>query len=469
MQRGQTVQITAYGRNLGGMANHNPTANEPALESYTTTFSANSAAGEYTFLEHPTDHSVLPTAATFRLSGTQFRPTFPTGESLTAVPMVVADTPITIDTEPNDTQETAQAINLPATVSGRFETRGDADWFEFTATESAPHSIEVFAERIAGQADPYAVVVDEKGNRVVELDDSGPRVSGFDGHIRDPIGSANLQKDKKYRVLVQDRYQRGGPRYQYVLAVRRAEPDLFVAAIHRENPMPAGINLRAGGATWLELVLYHRDSQNTPVTITAENLPAGVHALPTTIPNDTKGVFVLWADENVAETVVPLQLFATFKRGEEQVKRVVRPYTRVWNDAKGSSRPTRELALAVREKAPFAVTTEQARFETKGGEKVAVKVKLQRLWPEFTGELKLSPLSFPGGFQMPETVVAAGANEATVTITPPNNATAGEYTLTLQAQAQVPFNKDPAAKEKPNTLVSLPARPFVLQVMPTMK
>lgn len=468
IQRGQNVQITAYGRNLGGTVNGTQLSGEPGLEAFSTTYSSNIAAGDYTFLDHPTDHSVLPTAATFRLSGAQFRPTFSTGESLTAIPMVVVDTPITIDTESNDSQETPQAITLPATISGRFESRGDADWFEFTASETAPHSIEVYAERIAGQADPYVVLVDEKGMRVVELDDSGPRVNGFDGHIRDPIGSSNLQKDKKYRVLVQDRYQRGGPRYQYVLAIRKSEPDLFVASIHRENQNPAGLNLRAGGATWLDLVLYHRDGQTTPVTITAENLPPGVHFTPTIIPNDTKGVFVLWADENVAESVASLQLFATYKRGEEQVKRAVRPYTRVWTD-KNSSRPTRELAVAIREKSPYFVATEQERYEAKPNEKLSIKVNIQRLWPEFTGDMKLLPLSLPNGFQMPEVAVPAGAKEAMISITPPANAKAEEYTLTLQAQAQVPYNKDPAAKEKPNTLVSIPSRPFAVQVVPMVK
>ena len=70
---------------------------------------------------------------------------------------------------------------------------------------------------------------------------------------------------------------------------------------------------------------------------------------------------------------------------------------------------------------------------------------------------------------MPELPVAAGANEATVTITIQSGTAPKEYTLALLAQAQVPFNKDPAAKDRPNTLVSLPSRPVTVSVQPPGK
>ena len=201
-----------------------------------------------------------------------------------------------------------------------------------------------------------------------------------------------------------------------------------------------------------------------PVTLTAEGLPPGVHFLPTTIPTDTRGVFVLWSDEGTAEWTGGIKLFANYKRGEQQIKQEVRPYTRVWNDAKGTSRPTRELAASVREKASFSVAPEKDRIDAKPGDKIELKVQLKRLWPEFTAEVKLLPLAFPGEFQMPETAIPAGASEATVTIKVQEGAQSGEFTLALQAQAQVPFNKDSAAKDKPNTLVSLPSRPLTIVV-----
>jgi len=469
VQRGQTAQLTAIGRNLtGGPAALSPTG-EPLLESASVAFSVDVPPGQFRYLEHPTDHSVLPTAATFRLDGQQLRPTFSTGESLTPVTLLVVDEPVTLEAEPNDKNDAAQPINLPAVVSGRFEQPRDADWFAFTPSDNGPFAIEVYAERLSAQADPYVVVLDELNNRVSEFDDYGHRINAFDGHLRDPVGNANLQSGKKYRLLVQDRYQRGGPRFQYVLTIRKAAPEAFVGVIHRENPTPAGLNLWRGGSTFLDLVIHHRDGNSAPVTISAKNLPPGVHFQPTTIPSDSRGTFVLWGDENAPDFLGAIELVASYESGGQRIERPVRSYTRVWNDAKGSSRPTRELTAALLEKAPFFVVPEKERFEAKAGDKLEIKVQIKRLWPEFVGDLKLLPLSWPGNFQMPELPVAAGANEATVSITIQNGTAPNEYTLALLAQAQVPFSKDAAAKERPNTLVSLPSQPITIAIQPAAK
>ena len=61
---------------------------------------------------------------------------------------------------------------------------------------------------------PTSWSLDDKDNRVAELDDFGPRVNAFDGHLRDRPASMNLAGKTTYRVLVQDRYRRGGARYQ---------------------------------------------------------------------------------------------------------------------------------------------------------------------------------------------------------------------------------------------------------------
>ena len=93
----------------------------------------------------------------------------------------------------------------------------------------------------------------------------------------------------------------------------------------------------------------------------------------------------------------------------------------------------------------------------------------RRLWPDFTGEIKLLPLSFPGNFQMTETTIAAGSSDATVAISVQKGTAPQQVTLALIAQAQVAFQKDAAAKDKPITLVSLPSRPFTIRVVGSAK
>jgi hypothetical protein len=269
---------------------------------------------------------------------------------------------------------------------------------------------------------------------------------------------------------VQDRYRRGGARYQYVLAVRRPVPDFFPAVIHHQNPGPGGATLRRGGATYLDVVIHSRGGSPGPVTITAENLPNGLHVTPTVINNDTRGVVVLWADRDAPEFVGPISLTATAKRGGETITREVRPYTRVWNNGDGSSRPTRELVVAVLgESAPFALTPAVERLEVEAGKKAELVVKCERLWPEFKGPVTLIPLSLPGPVKMGTVTVAEGKTEATVTLETQAGMRPGEYTLAITGQGQVPFAKDPKATAPPNTLVPLPSRPVTLVVLPAKK
>jgi hypothetical protein len=472
VQAGRPATLTVFGRNLGPTAK--PSAwrvQDVPLEEWPMTINAPAellALRSYRFFEHPTTHSVLPTAATCTLTGFQIQPR-PRSFVANAVPLLLVDTPVTLENEPNDDPNKAQVIQLPAVVSGRFDRPRDADWYEFETPKDGPYAFEVYSERIGGRADPYLVVVDDKGNRVAELDDYGHRINAFDGHLRDPSGMVNLAGKRKYRVLVQDRYRRGGARFQYVLTIHEPAPDFYVASIHHQNPGPSGTNLWRGGATYLDVVIHHKEGFNSPIALTAEGLPPGVHALPTVL-TDSRGTFILWADASAPEWTGTVKLFATGKQGDVPLRREVRPYTRVWPDPSiGSSRPTRQLALAVRESAPFSLRFPVERLEVTAGKKAELKLHLDRNWTDFKGSLNALPLAFPGNIKMANAQIPAGQSEAAITIEVQAGTRPGEYTLAVLGQAQVPFNKDAKATQKPNTLVSLPSRPLTLVVLPAGK
>jgi len=464
VQSGKKTDLAFFGRNLGKGAK--PTSwsvNDLPLESIVESITPPTdilSRGLYRFADHPTGHSVLPTAATCTLTGFQHR----------GVPLVVCDSPVSLEQEPNDDPLKPQVLTLPAVVSGRFDKERDADWYAVEVPESGPYSFEVYCERIAGRADPYLVVLDEKDGRVGELDDFGIRINAFDGHLRDPSGIVNLTAKKAYRVLVQDRYRRGGARYQYVLAIRKPVPDFYPAVIHHQNPGPGGTTIRKGGAAYLDLILHNKEGFTGPVTITAEGLPKGLHCSPTIINNDTRGAVVLWSDKDAPDFVGPIKLIATAKRGDETLLREVRSYTRVWNSADlNSSRPTRELVVAVADAAPFALTPGSERLTVEAGKKVEVVLKCERLWPEFKGAITLIPLSLPNAIKMNAATIAEGKTEATITFEVQANAKPGEYTLAITGQGQVPFAKDPKAAARPNTLVAMPSRPITITVLPAKK
>jgi hypothetical protein len=464
VQIGKKAELTIFGRNLGKDAKASAwKINDLPLETLTETVSAPDDVlkrGLFRFTEHPTGHSPLPTAATCTLNGFQHR----------GIPLLVTDIPVTIEQEPNDDPQHAQKLTLPAVVSGRFDKERDADWYEIEPLENGQYAFEVYCERIGGRADPYLVVLDDKDNRVGELDDFGIRMNAFDGHLRDPSGMVNLNGKKKYRVLVQDRYRRGGARYQYVLVIRKPVPDFFPAVIHHQNPGPGGINIPRGGATYLDVVIHNMEGFGGPVTISADGLAKGLHISPTTITSDNRGVLVLWADKDAPDFVGPVQLTSAGKRGDETILREVRPYTRVWPSTDlNSSRPTRELVVAIGNPAPFALIPAAEKLQVEAGKKIEVVVKCERLWPEFKGAITLIPLSFPGPIKMSPATIPEGKTEVTVTLEAQANMRPGDYTLAFTGQGQVPFNKDAKAATKPNSLVQLPSRPVTLTVLPVKK
>ncbi|MBM3983466.1 MAG: hypothetical protein FJ304_24995 [Planctomycetes bacterium] len=460
VQAGKTSELTVFGRNLGAGAKPSALAvNDLPLDALVERVTPPAdilRRGRFAFAEHPTGHSVLPTAATCTLHGFQHR----------GAPLVVSDTAVTLEQEPNDDPRKPQKLALPGALAGRFDKERDADWFEIEPPENGSYSFEVYCERIAGRADPYLVVFDEKDSRVAELDDFGIRTNAFDGHLRDPQGVVTLSAKRTYRVLVQDRYKRGGARYQYVLTVRKAAPDFYPAVIHHQNPGPGGTTVRKGGAAYLDVIVHNKEGFSGPVTISASGLPKGLHCAPVTINNDSRGVVVLWADKDAPEWVGPIVLTATGTSGDATITREVRPYTRVWNSTDlNSSRPTRELVVAVAgEAAPFALAPAPERVEVEAGKNFDLVVNCERLWPDVKGTVNLIPLSFPGPFRAPPVAVAEGKGAATVTVEVQANARPGTYTLVLTGQAQVPFAKDPKAAARPNTLVPLPSRPVTVVV-----
>lgn len=469
VRTGRATDLRFHGRNLGPAATAVPA--RPGLPPLDELAVAVTPPADvfphraFRFLEHPTDHSRITTAATDTLTGFQVRAGLPR-EQGPAIPVLVTDHEVSVEREPNDTPEQAQPLTLPAVVSGRFDADRDGDCYELEVAEAGPVAIDVYCERIGGRADPYVAVLDDKGGRVVELDDYGHRINAFDGHLRDPSGQATLAANKKYRLLVRDRYQRGGARYQYVLSVRRPEPDFFVAVIHRQNPGPGGTTVGRGGATHLDVIVHATDGFAGPVTVTAENLPPGIVCEPAVI-HGTSGQLVIRAAPDAADAWHWLDLVASGTHGGETLRREVRPHSRTASDANsgGSSRAMRRLPIAVRDVAPFVVKVAAVTPPAvEAGKQCEVKLVLERRWADAKNAVTVQPLGFPGTFKLGNQEFKPDATELSATVEVAANTRPGDYSLVLLCQSQVPFAKDAAAATKPNTLVALPSLPLRLTV-----
>ena len=125
----------------------------------------------------------------------------------------------------------------------------------------------------------------------------------------------------------------------------------------------------------------------------------------------------------------------------------------------------RELIVAARNQAPFGLRIEPSAATAEQNSKVEVKVIATRYWPDFSAAIRLLALKLPGGFKVVDSQIGAGRNEARIVIEIAG-AREGKHTFSLQGQAQVPYDKDPKATNRPNTLVSMPCQPITIQVLP---
>ncbi|MGH7224290.1 MAG: hypothetical protein ACRELF_13750, partial [Gemmataceae bacterium] len=98
-------------------------------------------------------------------------------------------------------------------------------------------------------------------------------------------------------------------------------------------------------------------------------------------------------------------------------------------------------------------------------------VKLTRLAPDFKTPLTVRAVAteLPKGLTLNNNqpiTLAAKATDGKLSINVQNTVQPGTYTLVLHTQTQMPYNKDPKAKQKPNTIVVLPSAPVTLTILP---
>jgi hypothetical protein len=506
IEPGKPTEVTLYGRNLpGGQPAAGFTIDGRPLEKLTVT------------VNPPTD----PKAAT-RLQlhgridplialqdGFEYVFTGPTGASNPVPIFFSRDKVVLKKNAGGTTPATAEAIPAPCEVAGFLGRRGDTDWYSFEAKKGEQFIVELHAERIGTAADFFFSVRDGKDPKrdlSGELDDDNDTLHPFGFYTRsvDPPAYKFTAPDTgKFLVMVGCR-EAGvlfGPRTAYRLRVSPAKPDFRAVVLPYSRHVQTGSSAWRGGNQAYDVFVHRIDGYAGAITVTAEGLPEGVTAMPLTIgPNTRWGVLVL----NVAAdaptftgsfTVTATGTAADGKQFVREVRREVRPASVTWGTSiqQGPTpvvgRLDRSLVLAVRpEKAIFTITPETAKatrkvntkdekleapFTVKQGEKFTIPVKVNwifsekqpvQLAPEPTAQ---NPQASPVTAQVPMQPTK-DKPEGVVNIDVKGNAPPGTYTITLKGTAQVPFMKDPTAKQKgPNLPAEVVSDPITVTVIPS--
>ena len=391
--------------------------------------------------------------------------------ALNPVTLLTADAPVTREHEPNDAVAQAQAITPPTYLCGRFDKPGDADWYTFTAKRGESVALDLFCERLDLPGDPRVIVFTDKGQELATLDDHGIRFNSLDMYNRDPQGKFNVPADGTYRVLIQDTYGNGGPRFLYALRVGKPAPDFFPVVFHETPSDPTCPVVRQGGSAFVDFCLNRRDGFNGPVTVEAEGLPQGVTCLPVHVsPQSQFADVVFTAAPDAPEWSGAVRLKAWALIDGKRVERPVHCSRRRWPIANiSTSRISREIVLAVRSQAPYGLKAPTGPLSVVAGATLETKMAVERHWPDFKGKVQLNGLNLPPGFAFNATDLPEGKTEIPIKFTVANNVPPGDYTVVLRGDAQVPFNPDPKAANKPNVRVADPSTPLTVTVTAAKK
>ena len=459
---GEATELTVYGRNLpGGKRADGMEINGLPLDWITLPFTAPSESTDrfrFTVL------NPLPSSS-LGARGLQVRPKG-LEDALNPVTLLTADAPVTREHEPNDTVDKAQKLTPPTCVAARFDGPRDADWFAFPARNGEVFALDLFCERLDLPGDPRVLVTNETGQELASLDDHGIRSNSLDMFNRDPQGMFTAPADGTYRVLVQDTYGAGGPRFLYALRITRAAPDFYPVVSHETASDPTSPIVRQGGSTFVQLYPNRRDGFNGPVTVEAEGLPPGVSCPPVHVsPQAQTAAVVFTAAPDAPEWAGAVQLRAWATIDGRRVERPVHGSQRRWAiDNISASRLTRELALAVRPIAPYGLRTPADPQSVIPGKTFETRVSVVRHWPDFKGKVQVSGLELPPGFDVPTTELSEGKTEVPVRVTVAANVSPGTYTIVFRGDAQIPFSPDPKATSRPNVRVADPSTPLTLTV-----
>ena len=220
-----------------------------------------------------------------------FRLATPRGASTIGQIVIVGD-PIVNETGNNNSQKTAQAITLPATICGAIEQAEDVDVFKFTASKGQRLSFLVRSQRLQDRIhdlqkhiDPILTLRTQAGSTLASSDNY---------FFADPFLATTAPSDGEYTLEIRDVRYQGNGNWQYSIeshgrpVIETIYPlavalgtDVMLSPIghHLGSAKSLKINLPVGtpeGRAWHRLALASGPSN--PVQVIASRLPTSVEA-----------------------------------------------------------------------------------------------------------------------------------------------------------------------------------------------
>ena len=344
----------------------------------------------------------------------------------------VMQLPNVLEQEPNEDPAAIAPSAAPIAFNGIIQTKGDVDWYTFTATKDQVFDINVYARRLLrSPLDSVLEVYNAAGAGVGSNDDSG----GPDSYLQ-----FRVPADGVYRIAVRDHLRGGGPFHAYRVEVTPVVASLSLGIAELEQYIPTVISVPKGRRMAV-MLNANRANFGGDLSVELKDAPAGMSLDALTVPAAFGSIPMIMratADAPVAGTLADLVAKPT--TGQPAIEGHLDQRTmmvRGQNNIDVWGHNAKRLAVAVTKEIPFDIQVVQPQVPLVKNGQSGLVVKATREG-EYKEPISLQLLYAPAGVAASGSVVINGdQSEATIPLTCNSGGAVGTWPIAVLAYATV--------------------------------
>jgi hypothetical protein len=351
----------------------------------------------------------------------------PQGET-NVVPFYVSETSEGVETEPNDTRETATRFaGVPLTINGRIGKPGDRDYFVLAGQQGQRFFFEVISRRFSSPLDSVLSIYGPQGNELSVNDD------GVQGS-KDSRIDFTFPSTGDFTVMIRDLSHRGGEDFVYRVSIAPPPPPDFTL-----TATPDSLNVGQGGSAVITVTCNRLNGFNGEIALNVPNLPTGVTVTPGVIrAGQNVTLMSLTAAPDAAVNFAALDIVGAATINNQPVNKRVTPveaFTKR-SDGQPGQRAVNLCLLGIAEQPPYALKTSVTQLTVVQGQALQVPVTVVRKMG-FNGAINITLGAQPqlNNINAPQVTIPADKSEGAFTINAAANAATLNYTMFISGNA----------------------------------
>ncbi len=358
------------------------------------------------------------------------------------VSLAVSDLPEATEQEPNNEPAKANRVALPSAVTGRFEQKGDLDYYVFAAKKGTRYIVEGQTHDLHSPTEVYLTLRDAKNNQIQASDP-----------MKEPRLDFTAAADGDYFVTAEQLQYWAGPDEVYRLTFETYQPG-FDLSLGLDR-----YDAAANGSFALPILAVRRDYAG-PIDVSVVGPPGvtGQVQIPTgqpPQPNQPGATLTVNVGPDVPVGPLTFLIQGKAKINGTDTTEYARVRAAVSQSLSGLPVPPRQLwtavGLSVTEKAPFTLAAKFEASSTPLGKTADLTITAVRA-PGFTEEIALTATGLPPNVAPALKNIPANMKEVKVQLNVAANAAPGAYPITLTGKAKH-NNQDFSVNAAPANLV----------------